>query len=75
MSHFVKNPDEIILENVKMIHYETMEEGRAVWLGIYMNDGKMYHMNIGGENLYVNYSYEGNDPNITEWAKLNERKV
>ena len=46
-----------------------------MWLGIYMNDGKMYHMNIGGENLYVNYSYEGNDKNITEWAKLNERKV
>ena len=45
MSHFVKNPDEIILEDVKMVHYETMEEGRAVWLGIYMNDGKMYHMN------------------------------
>ena len=72
MSRFVKNPDEIVLENVRMVHYETMEEGRAVWLGIYMNDGKMYHMNIGGDNLYVNYSYEGNDPNITEWAKWNE---
>ena len=21
---------------------------------------KMYHLNIGGDNLYVNYSYEGN---------------
>jgi len=72
MSRFVKNPDEIVLENVRMVHYETMEEGRAVWLGIYMNDGKMYHMNIGGDNLYVNYSYEGNDPNITEWDKLKE---
>ena len=72
MSKFVKNPDEIVLEDVRMVHYETMEEGRAVWLGIYMNDGKMYHMNIGGDNLYVNYSYEGNDPNITGWAKWNE---
>ena len=68
MSKFVKNPDEIVLEDVKMVHYETMEEGRAVWLGIYMNDGKMYHMNIGGDNLRVYYSYEGNDPNITEWT-------
>lgn len=59
MFRFVKNPDEIVLEDVKMVHYETMEEGRAVWLGIYMNDGKMYHLNIGGDNLYVNYSYEG----------------
>jgi len=43
-----------------MLHYEVMEEGRAVWLGIYLADGKMYHLNIGGDNLYVNYSYEGN---------------
>ena len=39
---------------------EVMEQGRAVWLGIYLNNGKMYHLNIGGDNLYVNYSYEGN---------------
>ena len=59
MTRFVKNPDEIVLEDVKMVHYETMEEGRAVWLGIYLNNGKMYHLNIGGDNLYVIYSYEG----------------
>lgn len=59
MRDFVKNPDELVLTDVKMLHYEQMEEGRAVWLGIYMNDGKMYHLNIGGDNLYVNYSYEG----------------
>ncbi len=58
MSRFIKNPDEIVLEDVKMVHYETMEEGRAVWLGIYLNNGKIYHMNIGGNNLYVNYSDE-----------------
>lgn len=60
MDRFVKNPDEIILENVKMVHYETMEEGRAVWLGIYTNDGGIYHLNIGGDNLCVNYSDESN---------------
>ena len=57
-SQIIKNPDEIVLEDVKMVHYETMEEGRAVWLGIYLNNGKMYHLNIGGDNLYVNYSDE-----------------
>ena len=60
MSRFVKNPDEIVLENIKMLHYETMEEGRAVWIGIYQDNGDMYHLNIGGDNLYVNYSFEGN---------------
>ena len=29
MTHSVKNPDEIVLEDVKMVHYETMEEGGA----------------------------------------------
>ena len=35
-----------------------MEQGKAVWLGIYLNNGKMYHMNIGGDNVWVNYSDE-----------------
>jgi hypothetical protein len=58
MSRFEKNPDEIVLEDVRMLHYETMEEGRHVWLGIYMNDGKIYHMNISGTDLKVYYSHE-----------------
>ena len=58
MSRFTKNPDEIVLEDVKMVHYETMEEGRSVWLGIYLNNFKMYHLKICCDNLYVNYSDE-----------------
>ena len=69
MTKFEKNPDEIVLEDVKMVHYETMQEGRAVWLGIYLNNGKMYHLNIGGDNLYVNYSYEGT---INEWQETGD---
>jgi len=62
MSRFEKNPDEIVLEDVKMFHYETMEEGRHVWIGIYTNDGSIYHMNIGGDNLKVYYSNETCEP-------------
>lgn len=57
-SKFINNPDEIILENVKLFHYEVMEPGKAVWLGIYLNNGQIFHLNIGGDNLYVNYSDE-----------------
>ena len=57
----IENPDEIILEDVKMFHYEVMEQGKSVWLGIYLNNGKMYHMNIGGDNVWVNYSDETPD--------------
>jgi hypothetical protein len=58
MSRFEKNPDEIVLEDVKMFHYETMDEGSHVWIGIYTNNGKTYHMNISGKNLKVYYSDE-----------------
>lgn len=55
----LKNPDEIVLENVKMFHYETMEEGRTVWMAIYLSDGRIYHLNIGGDNLRAYFAYEG----------------
>jgi hypothetical protein len=58
MTERLTNPDEFVLEDVKMVHYEVMEQGRAVWLGIYLNNGKMYHLNIGGDNMWVNYSDE-----------------
>ena len=58
MSRFVKNPDEIVLDDIRLFHYETMEQGRFVWIGIYMPDGKIYHMNISGENLNVYFSNE-----------------
>jgi hypothetical protein len=61
MTRFIKNPDEFVHEDVSMLHYEVMEQGRAVWLGIYLNNGQVFHLNIGGNNLYVNYSDESMD--------------
>jgi hypothetical protein len=58
MTRFIKNPDEFVFEDVSMVHYEVMEQNRAVWLGIYLTNGKIYHLNIGGNNLYVNFSDE-----------------
>ena len=58
MNRLIKNPDEFVLKDISMVHYEVMEQGKAVWLGIYLNDGKMYHLNIGGDNMWVNYSDE-----------------
>ena len=58
MTRTIQNPDEFVLEDVKMVHYEVMEQREAVWLGIYLNNGKMYHLNISGDNMWVNYSDE-----------------
>lgn len=56
---YLKNPDEIVLENIKMIHYESMGKGYSSWIGITMEDGRYYHMNIGGNNLQVLFKCEG----------------
>ena len=57
MTEPVKNPDEFVFEDVEMVHYEVMNES-SVWMGIYLNDGKLYHLNIHGDNLRVSLSDE-----------------
>ena len=53
----LENPDEFVLEDIKMVHYEVMNE-EAVWIGIYLDDGRIFHLNIHGENLRVQYTDE-----------------
>jgi hypothetical protein len=53
----IENPDEIVLENVKMFHLESMNE-RALWIGCYTQDGKIYHLNISGDQLKYYWSQE-----------------
>ena len=53
----VENPDEFVFEDVEMVHYEVMNES-SVWMGIYLNDGKLYHLNIHGDNLRFSLSDE-----------------
>jgi len=46
------NPDEFVFEDVKMIHWENMNES-SYWVGITLNDGRYFHLNIHGDNLRV----------------------
>ena len=55
-----ENPDEIVLENVKMFHLENMTED-VYWCGIYLNDGRIFHLHIGGDNLRISLSDETPD--------------
>jgi hypothetical protein len=57
MTERLTNPDEFVLEDVKMFHLEQMNE-TAYWAGIYLNNGKLYHLNIHGDNLRVYWSDE-----------------
>jgi tagatose-1,6-bisphosphate aldolase non-catalytic subunit AgaZ/GatZ len=58
-----ENPDEIVLEEVEMFHLESMNE-RSLWVGIYTQDKKIYHLNIhaDGDRLRYYWSDETCDP-------------
>jgi len=49
-----QNPDEIVLEDVKMFHLESMNE-RSLWVGVYTQDGKIYHLNISADGDKLRY--------------------
>ena len=54
MKRFTENPDEIVLEEVKMFHLESMNE-RTLWIGVYGEDGKIYHLNISADDDKLRY--------------------
>ena len=57
MSRFTENPDEIVLKDVEMFHLESMNEC-SLWIGVYGKDGKIYHLNITGDQLKYYWSDE-----------------
>ena len=56
----IQNPDEFVLKDISMFHLENMTED-VYWCGIYLNDGKIYHLHIGGDNLRISLSDETPD--------------
>lgn len=56
MTERQRNPDEIVLENIKMFHLESMTE-RALWIGVYTNDDKIYHLNIFADGDKLTYMW------------------
>ena len=61
MSRFTENPDELVLEDVKMFHLESMNE-RALWIGVYTQDGKIYHLNISADGDKLKYYWSDETP-------------
>ena len=61
MSKWIKNPDEIVLEDVKMFHLESMNE-RTLWVGCYTKDDKIYHLNISANGDKLDYWWSNETP-------------
>jgi hypothetical protein len=56
-----KNPDEIVLENVKMFHLENMSP-EHLWAAAYCEDGKIYHLNISAKGGKLTYYWSDETP-------------
>jgi hypothetical protein len=61
VSRFTENPDEIVLEEVEMFHLESMNE-RSLWVGIYTQDKKIYHLNIHADGDKLRYYWSDETP-------------
>jgi hypothetical protein len=61
MSKWIKNPDEIVLEDLKMFHLESMNE-RTLFVGCYTKDGKIYHLNISANGDKLDYWWSNETP-------------
>ena len=56
-----ENPDEIVLEEVELFHLESMNE-RSLWVGIYTQDKKIYHLNISADGDRLRYYWSDETP-------------
>jgi len=51
----VENPDEIVLEDVKLFHLENMVPDEHLWIACYTQDNKIYHLNIFAKDNKLTY--------------------
>jgi len=50
-----------VLEEVEMFHLESMNE-RSLWVGIYTQDKKIYHLNIHADGDKLRYYWSDETP-------------
>ena len=62
MTRTIQNPDEFVLEDVKMVHLESVSP-EHLWVGCYTKDNRIFHLNIfaNGDRLLYYWSDETPD--------------
>ena len=61
-----QNPDEIIVRDIDMFHFEVMEEGNSIWCGITLNNGQIDHLNICVKGNKLSTLWSPNTGNMNE---------
>jgi hypothetical protein len=56
-----KNPDEIVVENIKMFHLENMSP-EHLWMSVNCEDGRLYHLNISAKGGKLTYYWSEETP-------------
>jgi hypothetical protein len=56
-----KNPDEIVLEDVKLFHLEQMSP-EHLWAAVYCDDGRIFHLNISAKGDKLTYYWSDETP-------------
>ena len=54
MNRLIKNPDEIVLEDIQMFHLESMSP-KHLWLSVNCEDGRLFHLNISAKGDRLQY--------------------
>jgi len=52
------NPDEFVLKDVDMVHYEVMDKGTHTWCAFYLKNGTIGHLNIFLKDGKIHTRYE-----------------
>ena len=58
------NPDEFIVNDIKMFHYEVMDKNH-IWAAFSLQNGRTGHLNIFSNGGKLETRYE-------EWSKLDD---
>jgi hypothetical protein len=61
MTERLTNPDEFVLEDVKMVHLESMSP-KHLWLSVNCEDGLLFHLNISAKGDRLQYYWSEETP-------------
>ena len=61
MNRLIKNPDEIVLEDIQMFHLESMSP-KHLWVGCYTEDNRIFHLNISAKGDRLQYYWSEETP-------------
>jgi hypothetical protein len=61
MTERLTNPDEIVLDDVKLFHLENMSS-QHLWAAAYCEDGRIFHLNIFAKGGKLTYYWSNETP-------------